>query len=160
MPGMQWLGAANSVACEIKPSLYVYSTHLLYPTPDYITSSQNPLFNDDNHTVIALNVFNPKSFRSCALNHFSTSTNFAGALLTLKTGNTTADFGTTQMFAMDGTPVINKRVTSNPLTVSLADGRQVLSTHMCDIYIEGLPFLLTGHIIPELSITFYAAYAF
>jgi hypothetical protein len=36
--------------------------------------------------------------------------------------------------------------------VSLADGRQVMSTHMCDIHIDGLPFVLVGHIIPNLSI--------
>jgi hypothetical protein len=53
---------------------------------------------------------------------------------------------------MDGTPVVNKRVTTNSLTVSLVDSHQVLSTHMCDIHIVGLPFPLTGHIIPELSI--------
>jgi hypothetical protein len=27
-----------------------------------------------------------------------------------------------------------------------------MSTHMCDIVIFGLPFVLTGHIIPDLSI--------
>jgi hypothetical protein len=53
---------------------------------------------------------------------------------------------------MEGTPVINKRVTTNPLTVLLANGRQVSLTHICNIHIEGLPFPLTGHIIPGLSI--------
>jgi hypothetical protein len=115
-------------------------------------SSQNQLINDDDDTGIALNVSYPKLFRSCALNHFLTSTNFAGALLTLKTGDAIADSGATQIFVMDDTPVINMRVTTNPLTVSLTDGCQVLSAHMCDIHIEGLPFPLTGHIIPELSI--------
>jgi hypothetical protein len=27
-----------------------------------------------------------------------------------------------------------------------------MSTHMCDVKIDGLPFVLTGHIIPDLSI--------
>jgi hypothetical protein len=53
---------------------------------------------------------------------------------------------------MDGTPVINRRPTTRPLKVALADGRIVTSTHMCDIMIEGLPTTLTGHIIPDLSI--------
>jgi hypothetical protein len=53
---------------------------------------------------------------------------------------------------MDGTPVVNKRPTTQPFKVSLADSRQVMSTHICDIYIKGLPFVLTGHIIPGLSI--------
>ncbi len=39
-----------------------------------------------------------------------------------------------------------------PLMAVLADGRWVLSTHMCDIVIPGLPTTLVGHIIPELSI--------
>jgi hypothetical protein len=36
--------------------------------------------------------------------------------------------------------------------VALADGRQVLSTHECNIHIDGLPTVLTSHIIPDLSI--------
>jgi hypothetical protein len=93
-----------------------------------------------------------KLFRSRALNHFLKSNNFAGAMLPLKTGNVIADSGATQIFVMEGTLVINKRVTTNPLKVSLADGRQVSLTHMCNIRIKGLPSPLTGRIIPDLSI--------
>ncbi len=46
-----------------------------------------------------------------------------------------ADSGTMQIFVMEGTLVINKCKTTQPLKVALADGRQVISTHMCDIYI-------------------------
>jgi hypothetical protein len=53
---------------------------------------------------------------------------------------------------MDSTPVINKQVTTMPLKVSLANDRQVVSTHMCDIHIDGIPFILMGHNIPDLSI--------
>jgi hypothetical protein len=53
---------------------------------------------------------------------------------------------------MDGTPVHNKQKTTCPLKIALADGRQVMSTHMCDIIIPGLPTTLVGHIVPELSI--------
>ncbi len=53
---------------------------------------------------------------------------------------------------MDSTPVINKWPTTRPLQVALVDGCQVMSTHMCDIQINGLPMTLTGHIIPNLSI--------
>ena len=63
-----------------------------------------------------------------------------------------ADSGATQIFIMDGTPVKNKRPTDCPLKVALADGRKVLSTHICDVDIPGLPIVLTGHIIPELSV--------
>ena len=49
-------------------------------------------------------------------------------------------------------PVVNKHPTSMPLKVALADGHHIMSTHMCDIAIDGLPQVLTGHIIPDLSI--------
>jgi hypothetical protein len=77
----------------------------------------------------------------------------AGAAFRLTTDNAIADSGATQFFVMDGTPILNKRLTTRPLGVSLANGHQVMSTHMCDIRIDGLLFVLTGHIIPDLSIT-------
>jgi hypothetical protein len=58
----------------------------------------------------------------------------------------------TQMFVMEGSNVINKQQTACPLKVASVDGHQVMLTCMCDIHIEGLPFVLTGHIIPTLSI--------
>jgi hypothetical protein len=39
-----------------------------------------------------------------------------------------------------------------PLKVALADRRQVMSIHMCDIIIPGLLTTLVGHIVSELSI--------
>ena len=63
-----------------------------------------------------------------------------------------ADSGATQIFIMEGTPVKNKRPTRCPLKVALADGRKVMSTHVCDVDIPGLPVTLVGHIIPDLSI--------
>jgi hypothetical protein len=78
--------------------------------------------------------------------------NFAGVAFRLHTKDAVADLGATQIFIMEGTPVINKRATTRPLKVTLSDGRQVMSTHMWDIIIKGLTFMLTGHIIPDLSI--------
>ncbi len=77
---------------------------------------------------------------------------FAGAMFQLNTAATIADSGATQIFVMEGTNIINRCRTTRPLKVTLADGRQVVSTHMCNIYIDGLPFFLTGHIILDLSI--------
>jgi hypothetical protein len=57
-----------------------------------------------------------------------------------------------QIFVIEGTPVINKRKMTQLFKVALANGRQVMSTYISDIYIEGLPTILTGHIIPSLSI--------
>ncbi len=53
---------------------------------------------------------------------------------------------------MEGADVINKHHTTHPLKVTLTNGQQVMSTHMCNIHIAGLPFVLTGQFIPDLSI--------
>ena len=53
---------------------------------------------------------------------------------------------------MEGADVINKRTALKPLTINLPDGRQVQSTHICDIAIPGLPTTLTGHIVPDLTV--------
>jgi hypothetical protein len=77
---------------------------------------------------------------------------FAGAVFKLNPNNAIADLGATQIFVMDGTPVLNKRCTMCPLKVSLADGHEVTSTHICDVKINGLTVTLMGHIIPELTV--------
>jgi hypothetical protein len=110
---------------------------------------------DDDITIPASNVANKcwtiKSYCTCALEHI-VHQELAGGVFQLPTKHAIADLGATQIFVMDGTPVINKRPTTQPLRVALADGHQVMSTHMCDIQIDGLPVTLTGHIIPNLSI--------
>jgi hypothetical protein len=53
---------------------------------------------------------------------------------------------------MKGTPVKNLRRTNNPITISPPDGSKVTSTHICDIKIPGLPMVLTGHIVPGITI--------
>ncbi len=72
--------------------------------------------------------------------------------MTIASNEAIADSGATQVFVMDGIPVHNKQKTTCPIKVALADGRRVMSTHMCDIIIPGLPTTLVGHIVPELSI--------
>jgi hypothetical protein len=92
-----------------------------------------------------------KSYCARALKHI-VHQELAGGVFQLPTKHAIADSGATQIFVMDGTPVINKRPTTQPLRVTLADGCQVMLTHMCNIQIDGLPVTLTGHIIPDLSI--------
>jgi hypothetical protein len=53
---------------------------------------------------------------------------------------------------MEHTPIVNKRITCTPLKVALTNGHMVFSTHECGVHIKGLPTVLTGHIIPDLSI--------
>ncbi len=74
--------------------------------------------------------------------------NVAGGIVQLPPEMSIADSGATQIFVMDGTPVINCRPTTRPLKVDLANGHIITSTHMCDIVIEGLPTTLTGDHIP------------
>jgi hypothetical protein len=74
------------------------------------------------------------------------------AAYTIAPNDGIADSGVTQIFVMEGTPVFNKQITTCPLKVALADGHLVMSTHMCDIVLPGLPTTLVGHIVPELSI--------
>ena len=63
-----------------------------------------------------------------------------------------ADTGATAIFVMEDVPVDNKRAVLKPLTINLPDGTRVKSTHECDITIPGLPKVLTGHIVPQLTI--------
>jgi hypothetical protein len=63
-----------------------------------------------------------------------------------------ADTGATSIFIMDGVCVVNKRITNNPLTINMLDGRKVKSTHFYDITIPGLPTILMGHIVLHLAI--------
>jgi hypothetical protein len=72
--------------------------------------------------------------------------------MTIALNEAITDSGATQIFVMDGIPVHNKQKTTCPLKVTLADGWRVMSTHMCDIIIPGLPTMLVGHTMPELSI--------
>jgi hypothetical protein len=63
-----------------------------------------------------------------------------------------ADTGATSIFGMEGAAVKNKQMARNPLMINLPDGRQIKSTHICDIDIPGLPTTLTGYIVPHLAI--------
>jgi hypothetical protein len=73
-------------------------------------------------------------------------------VITIATTHAIADTGTTSIFIMDGINVGNKQTALKPLTISLSDGRRVLSTHVCDIAIHGLPTVLTRHIVLDLAI--------
>ncbi len=63
-----------------------------------------------------------------------------------------ADRGATSVFIKEGVPVDNKQPATNSLTVNLPNGRQVKSTHTCDVIVPGLPRPILGHIVPNLTI--------
>jgi hypothetical protein len=92
------------------------------------------------------------SYKACALSALVQKEEVAGALFHLNTTAAITNSGTTQIFVMKGTDIINKCRTTCLLKVT-ANGWQVVSTHMCDIHIAGLPFVLTGHFITNLSST-------
>ncbi len=136
-----------SLASKYDPSFYVNTANLLYPTQF--------LPEDDNMTVTTSQVstYAVESYKARALSALMQNKEFAGAMFQLNMAATIADSGATQIFVLEGTKVINKRCTTCPLKVTLlVDGQQVVSTHTWDIHIAGLPFVLTGHIIPDLSI--------
>ncbi len=62
-----------------------------------------------------------------------------------------ADTGATSLYLTKGAPCENKRIATNPISVTLPDGRRIHSTRVCDIRIPGLPSILTGHIMPEMT---------
>ncbi len=114
----------------------------------------NAIIDNDDITVVTSNVLDGST--SGFLAAFSLiaqkQQSKAYAAFNIAPNEAIADSGATQIVAMEGTPVLNKQKTTCPLKVALADGRWVLSMHMCDIVIPGLPTTLVGHIIPELSI--------
>ena len=86
------------------------------------------LLDDNDITIPMSNVAacHPKAYKACALEHILQQTEFMGAAFCLKTDNAIPDSKATQIFVMEGTPVINKRATTRPLKVSLTNGRQVM----------------------------------
>ena len=113
------------------------------------------LVDDDDITVVTSNILegSTKSIES-AFSSFAPqqASKWAYAAMTIASNEAIADSGATQIYVMDGIPVHNRRKTTCPLKVALADRWRVMSTHMCDIIIPGLPTILVGHIVPELSI--------
>ena len=71
----------------------------------------------------------------------------------IATNQAIADTGATSIFIIEGADVDNKRIAKDPLTINLPNGKKVVSTHVCDINILGLPTMLTGHIVPSLKVT-------
>jgi hypothetical protein len=64
-----------------------------------------------------------------------------------------ADTGATSFFLTKGSPCQNKRCAQNPISIELPDGSKIMSIHVCDINIPGLPTTLTGQIVPNMTTT-------
>jgi hypothetical protein len=94
---------------------------------------------------LRLGLANHTSFHAHAPEHVN--------VVTIAPDRAIADTGATSIFIMEGTDVANKRVAVRPLTISLPDGQQIKSTHVCNIQIVGLPTILKGHIVLSLNVT-------
>jgi hypothetical protein len=62
-----------------------------------------------------------------------------------------ANTGATLLFLTKGAPSQNKHCAKNPVSITLPDGRKIKSMQMCDVMIPGLPTVLTGHIMPDMT---------
>jgi hypothetical protein len=63
-----------------------------------------------------------------------------------------ADTSATLVMAMRGTPMTNICPATNPLNINLPDGKVVNSTHVCNLKVPGLPYVLKGRIVPNLTV--------
>jgi hypothetical protein len=105
----------------------------------------------DNKTVAASKVSLPRLAQVCSA--VPAPMDQVITAVTVARDHAIADTGATTIFIMDGIDVINKRVASKPLTINLPDSNKVQSSHVCDFEIPGLPTVLTGHIVPSLTVT-------
>jgi hypothetical protein len=62
-----------------------------------------------------------------------------------------ANTGAMSVFVMAGAPAKNICVATKTIQISLPDGKKILSTHICDVDILGLPHKLIGHIVPDMK---------
>ena len=110
-----------------------------YPT-QYIFSSATTDPDDDNVTVVTSNTTLPRPDDQ----HHALG-------LMINPSHAVADTGATSLFLTKGAPCLNKRRSSSSITVTLPDGRKIVSSHICDVRIPGLPTVLTGHIMPDMT---------
>jgi hypothetical protein len=120
---------------SVKRVMQNYSS---YPTQINLSLTSAEWVDDNNDiTVVASN---------CT----STTEQHANAMNIAPT-HAIADAGATSIFVMAGTPADNIRDATHPIHISLPDGKKIISTHVCDIQIPGLPITLTGHIVPDMK---------
>jgi hypothetical protein len=62
-----------------------------------------------------------------------------------------ANTGIMSVFIMAGAPAKNIHLATKPIQISLPGEKKILSTHICDVDIPGLPHKLIGHIVPDMK---------
>ena len=107
--------------------------------------NQNISVDDDDRTVVTDNL-SSKRQQICASSVHPKKPS-------IPITHAVADTGATSVMIMKKTPNMkNVRLATNPLTINLPDGKMVKSTHICDLEIPGLPYVLEGHIVPDLTV--------
>jgi hypothetical protein len=125
----------NSLKCVIayyKP---------LYPTPVQFAASITPHEQGDNNATVVTSNTSPSSND---ISHHALG-------MLVKPLLTVANMGATLLFLTKGAPCQNKRHAINPVTVTLPDGCKIKSMHVCNVMIPGLPTVLTGHIMSDMT---------
>jgi hypothetical protein len=121
--------------------------------------------NEDDFTIITSNALadthismtshsrhTPPTLAATARHIFGTPTLQYSNVITIATNQAIAHTSAMSIFIMDGLDMVNKRVAKKPLTINFPDGKQIMSMHICNIIILGLPTVLTGHIAPLLKV--------
>ena len=111
-----------------------------YPTNFSFSATASSLCEDNDVTVVTSNT----TPTSSDVNHLALG-------MMVNPAHAIADTGATSIFLTKGAPCLNKRRTSSPISVTLPDGRKIVSSHICDVRIPGLPTILTGHIMPDMT---------
>jgi hypothetical protein len=100
----------------------------------------------------ALKILDAPSLVAVAHSLFGKPTHEFLNAITIITTEALADTGATPIFIIEGVDVVNKHQAKKPLLINMPDGRQMQSTHVCNITIPGLPTILSGHIVPHLTV--------
>jgi hypothetical protein len=112
-----------------------------YPTKYFATTATlHDLHNDNNIIIVASNTTS-----AVAQNMHHTNA------LTISPALAVADTSATSFFLTKGASSSNKQIATNPISVTLPEGHTIMSTHVCDVKIPGLPTVLTGHILPDMT---------
>jgi hypothetical protein len=110
----------------------------LYPTPIQLClASTHCVADSDDITIIASNC--------------TTSGEHHANAVQITLTHVVANTGATSVFVMAGAPAKNIRMATKPIQISLPNGKKIVSTHICDVDIPGLPHKLIGHIVPGMK---------
>ncbi len=116
----------------------VTQTYLWYPTPNQVClASTHCAKDDDDVTILASNC-------ASAVEHHANAMRIAPT-------HAVADTGATSIFIMAGAPANNICMATKPIHISLPDGKKIVSTHIYDVDIPGLPHKLIGHNVPDMK---------